>query len=70
MEKNISIYVSIVELEELSKNHPEIWGESDMLFFPDKARIVPSRGRCLQCDFCEGEATFNCQNLTFEVRFR
>lgn len=55
------------ELEYFSETHPEIWGNSHMLYHPDNALVVPLG--CGQCPFCDGEATYNCQCLTFEVRW-
>ena len=62
-------YMTLPELEQFSKENPKVWGKSNMLFHPEHAQITPQRGSCDQCSYCEGEASYNCMNLTFEVRY-
>lgn len=61
--------LSLSELEQFCKDHPDIWGKSKMLFHPEHAQVTPRRDGCNLCSYCEGEASYNCMNLTFEVRY-
>ena len=66
--KNVK-YLGLTELEQFEKEHPEIWGDSKYLFHPTNGMVIPLRGDCDLCHYCEGEESYNCQNLIFEVSY-
>lgn len=61
--------LSLSELEQFEKGHPEIWGDSKYLFHPANGMVIPYRGNCDLCHYCEGEETYNCQNLIYELSY-
>ena len=62
-------WLTIGELEEFAKERPEIWGNSNYLFHPENGMVVPNRGDCNHCNYCEAEETYNCQNVLYEIDY-
>lgn len=64
---NHNEWLTLEELEQFSKEHPEVWGDSTYLFHPDNAIVVPDSCGCDLCHYCEGMETYNCQNLLYHI---
>ena len=62
-------WLTLSELEAFAKEHPEVWGKSEMLFHSENGIVIPTRNGCDLCPWCEGEQSYNCQNLLYEIDY-